>query len=421
MLVLGVFTAALTARFLLPEGRGALAAVLFWPQLIAGVGLLSLNEAATYSIGSQPERASKITASCVWLALLLAGVAMIAGYALLSFLLGEEREHLLFLARVYLFYIPFNFLALSLLGVDQGKLRFTRYNAFRLMVPLIYLSGLLVLWATDQVAVAWVVGVNLLGTLVATLTRLGLHGRRLLVLPSWQEARILLRIAVRFHPATLLLLLAAQADLFVVLTLWDDATLGVYVVALSLASTGLIVVSGTVHRVLFPQLAHLSDPAAQAAFLTRAVRYSTVLVVGLAIPVALTLPWLVRILFGPAFGGAVPVAFLLLLVFPAVALKTILIQCLRGMGEGRPGTIAAAISLGAILILAWPLGMMIGLPGVPIALGLANVAGLAFIAYHLRWQHAVTLRDLWGLTPSTVGEVYRSAARAIPFFARTAG
>jgi len=34
----GILTGSLVARLLLPEGRGALAAVLFWPQLLAGIG-----------------------------------------------------------------------------------------------------------------------------------------------------------------------------------------------------------------------------------------------------------------------------------------------------------------------------------------------------------------------------------------------
>ena len=44
----GVLTGVLSARFLLPGGRGELAAVLLWPQLIAGLGLMSLKEAITH-------------------------------------------------------------------------------------------------------------------------------------------------------------------------------------------------------------------------------------------------------------------------------------------------------------------------------------------------------------------------------------
>src|SRR2546427_4815425 len=56
LLLVGLLTGPLAARLLLPEGRGALAAVLFWPQLLAGIGLLSLHEAVTYCVGAKSER-----------------------------------------------------------------------------------------------------------------------------------------------------------------------------------------------------------------------------------------------------------------------------------------------------------------------------------------------------------------------------
>src|SRR5437016_10661695 len=93
--LLGILTGSLVARLLLPEGRGAFAAVLFWPQLLAGIGFLSLGEAVTYRIGILPERESLIRASSFWPALAMSVVMMAGGYVLMPFLLGEEigRAH----------------------------------------------------------------------------------------------------------------------------------------------------------------------------------------------------------------------------------------------------------------------------------------------------------------------------------------
>src|SRR5580658_2961423 len=55
ILAFGTFTGILTARLLHPEGRGALAAVLFWPEILAGVGICGLNEALVYRIGQGKE------------------------------------------------------------------------------------------------------------------------------------------------------------------------------------------------------------------------------------------------------------------------------------------------------------------------------------------------------------------------------
>src|SRR2546425_11888108 len=93
IVLLGILTGSLVARLLLPEGRGALAAVLFWPQLLAGIGFLSLGEAVTYRIGTLPERESLIRASSFWPALGMSVVILAGGYILNSFVLGGGRRH----------------------------------------------------------------------------------------------------------------------------------------------------------------------------------------------------------------------------------------------------------------------------------------------------------------------------------------
>jgi O-antigen/teichoic acid export membrane protein len=420
LLLLGVLTGFPTARLLLPEGRGALAAVLFWPQLFAGIGLLSLNEAATYRIGANPERAPVIAASSFWLALILAEVTTLAGYVLIPFLLGEGRAHLVSLARIYLLvFIPFNFMALSLLASDHGGLYFARYNTLRPLVPLSYLIGLLALWATGHVSVAWVVAVNCAGTVLVAVVRLILVERRIMTVPSLGEAVALLGLAGRFHLTTVLLLLAAQADQFVVLTLWDNAALGKYVAAFTIASSGLAVVSGASYKVLFPHLAHVRDPATQAGLLARGVRHAALLLVAFSLLLALGIPRLVPVLFGPAFQDAVNPARVLVVAYPFIALKVIAIQGLRGLGESRPGSMAAALSLGVFLLLAWPLGNALGLVGVGAGLWLANVGALGYLTYHLRRRHHLALPDLWGLTRRTMSEIWDGVAQLNPFGAKT--
>src|SRR5712691_6974753 len=176
IVLLGILTGSLVARLLLPEGRGALAAVLFWPQLLAGIGFLSLGEAVTYRIGMLPDRESLIRATSFWLALAMSVVMMAGGYVLMPFLLGEGRAHLWTVAELYLLYVPFNFVTLTLLATDQGRLEFSRFNTLRLLVPIIYLTGILLLWMTERVSVGWFVGANFAAVALLALLALRLHG-----------------------------------------------------------------------------------------------------------------------------------------------------------------------------------------------------------------------------------------------------
>jgi len=345
---------------------------------------------------------------------------MLAGYALIPFLLGEGRAPLVPLARMYLLvFIPFNFIVLSLLASDHGGLHFACYNTLRLLVPLIYLVGLLVLWATGHVSVAWVVAVNCAGTILVTVVRLLLLGSRIAMRPSWEEAKALLGFAGRFHLTSVLLLLAAQGDQLVVLTLWDNVAVGKYVVAFTISSSGLAVVSSASHKVLFPYLAQTTDPAMRTRLLTRGVRHAALLLVALSLPLALFMPWLVPLVFGPAFQDAAGPAWVLLIAYLFTALKTIVIQGLRGFGESRPGSIAAATSLGVFLLLTWPLGHALGLIGVGAALGVANISALGYLICHLCRQYRVAPQDLWGLNLRTVSEILDGVVRLNPFVART--
>ena len=69
------------------------------------------------------------------------------------------------------------------------------------------------------------------------------------------EARRLLAFGARLHGAALLAVLLAVADRFVVVTFWDDTSLGLYVVALTLATAGLSLVTSAFNILLLPRLA----------------------------------------------------------------------------------------------------------------------------------------------------------------------
>lgn len=418
VLLLGILTGILAARFLLPDGRGALAAVLFWPQLLAAIGFMSLNEASAFRIGIQPERASVITASSFWVALGLASLTTLVGYILVPFLLGERRAHLWTLTRIYLLYIPFNFLALGLLASVQGKLDFTRYNLIRFIVPLLYMTGILTLWVTDYVTVAGFVVANCAASVLVAILCLVLVKDWALTSASREEMLALVRSAARFHPTTVLLLLASQVDQFSVLAFWDDAVFGQYVVALVIASSGPALISGVFYKVLFPHLANVHDTVAQIGLLARGVRHATLLITGLSFPLAVLIPWLVPSLFGSEFENAVGPACVLLAVQIIAALNTMIIQSLRGFDEGNPGTLATAISVGLFLLLAWPFGNQLGLVGIGAALGVANIGALAYLVNHISQRFNLRVRDLWGLTPRTLGEVWSSASSLNVFVAK---
>lgn len=407
-LACGVVTGILAARLLLPEGRGVLAAITFWPGLLWSIALLSLREAVVYRIAQSKHERATIIASGLYLTLALATVTAASTVLVLPYLLGMERQAFWVIAQVYaITIIPINSLVGTLRGIDQGELRLFRYNLWGLIPSLVHVAGLLALWALDRVSVATALAAFWAGHCLCALALLAFRAGDLRARPAWLELRRLLALNLRFHSTNLASLLSTHIDRLAVMLFWDDAAVGLYVVAMTWASAGLSTVTGSFRTVLFPHLSAETDPQRQHALLKRGLRYASCLLTLGTLALAALTSWLLPLLFGASFRGSVPVALALLGAYLPLALRQIAGQSLRGLGRARPGTIS---ELGAIIIFlagAWPLAQAFGLAGIGLALLLGNVAALAYLAGHLKQRFDVPLAAWWPFSFSTLGELTR--------------
>ena len=405
ILLCGLATGVLSARLLAPDGRGALAAVLFWPQLITSLGLLSLPSALIFRRGRPDADRTALAATAAWLALGLSAIGALVGYLVLPFLMRGSSAGAL--AQYYLLaFMPFNFLALTLLALDQADMRFARYNLIRLLPPGLYLVGLLALWALGVVSVASLVWASWLGTALSALVRLYHSRAAVRIWPSLSEARRLIVFGARLHGAALLAVLLAGADRLVVITFWDDASLGLYVVALTLATAGLNVVTGAFSVLLLPRLAEAKDAAAQRRIMGQTLRYAMLLLTAGTAILLLLCPWLLPFLFGDAYTGAVGLCLVLLVAYLPTALRQVIVHGLSGTGDWRPRILAQGLALITFVGVVSPLAERLGLLGVPTALLVANGIALAYLLVFLRRQLALSSRECWGLSPTTVRHLW---------------
>jgi O-antigen/teichoic acid export membrane protein len=223
--------------------------------------------------------------------------------------------------------------------------------------------------------------------------------------PALSEARRLLAFGGRLHGAALLAALLAAADRFVVVTFWDDASLGLYVVAVTLATAGLSLVTGAFNVLLLPRLALARGLAAQRRIMGETLRYvSLLLTVGTAV-LLLLCPWLLPFLFGAAYAGATGLCLVLLLAYLPLALRQVIIHGLCGTGDWRPRILAEVLALGAFAALVWPLARLLGLLGIPTALLVADVVSLAYLLAFLRRRLQLSSPECCGLSPTTVRHV----------------
>ena len=64
---LGAVSGVVAARILGPEGRGELAAVYFYPGIIALLGILSVPQAVAFEVSRRPEEEERVLRAGFWL------------------------------------------------------------------------------------------------------------------------------------------------------------------------------------------------------------------------------------------------------------------------------------------------------------------------------------------------------------------
>jgi O-antigen/teichoic acid export membrane protein len=409
ILICHTATGILTARLLLPEGRGALAAILVWPQLVANIGLMNLNTAITRRASQPDASVQQVAATGLYLSVALAAITMAMSILLLPILLGEARSQWLEITRSYLLaFLPLHFSGTILIAVRHAQQKFTQFNILRSLQAAVYLLGLIILWLSQGVTVEAVLWFNWLGTAVVAVVQ-WVEGRSLLLTrPSWREAVALMVMASRFKVASLAATVAHECDRLVIVTVLDTATIGLYAVAVTAATSGLGVLTSSFQSVLLPKVARQTEAADQRQLLGRGLRYAMVLSVGMGSGLILALPVLMPLLFGAEFIPAIVPAMVLVVAHLPKVMRHIIVNSLYGLDQPRPITLSsmvASVCFATLLLGQGAMGQAPTLLSILVALALSNVVELGYLLHHLYGSVGLTVQDWWGLTPSTISQV----------------
>lgn len=402
----GIITGALSARILLPEGRGELAAVLLWPQLIAGLGFLSLREAITHhTANSDNEKYAPVT-NGIAAATTLASISCVLGFWLVPHLLGNEHSNLTDLTRFYLLvFVPFNFIALALLAVDHGQQSFALYNLQRLLPPAVYLISLVILWGTNNITLTNLVYASPIGTVMVALIRLSTLANKSLSAIDFRELGLLFKTGIRFHGITILLTLGAQADQIIAVSNMSNREIGFYMIGLTLATSGVALIANSTYDVMFPALSTHKNPADQARLIGRGLRLTTIALILASLFLCINSFWLIPFLFGPSFNEAIFPTQLLLLAYIPVALRQMTVRAMRAIGQTGPAATAEALGLVIFAGIGWILARELGPAGLSSAVMLAGILSYAYLLRYLHRRLELSYSKMIGLDLATIKEI----------------
>jgi O-antigen/teichoic acid export membrane protein len=369
-----VVSGVVLARGLGPTGRGELALLLLWPQLLSTLGNLGLDLGATY-FSADRLRSAHIPAAVIRLALRQSLVVVPVYLALWPLVFRGAGLGLYPLLMALL--IPVDLVAIVVTACLNGRHDYGAFNTVRSSMAPVYAVAVGVLLlagglTVGRAAAAYLAANTLLAAFGVALLRRR-HG-----LGSFDAslAREVRRFGLRGHLGRL----SPQGlgiDVVIVALVLSRHDLGLFTVAIAFLG-GVRLLSTSAALVVYPHVssAHLGGAPQK-------VRSTIVLTVCAAAASALVL-WflagpLVTGFFGARFSGAAHVLRLLALGEIARTAYLLLIEALRGLGHPGLTTIAESANW-LVFLAAVTLGAAAGgLIGLAFAIALASFLSLGLL------------------------------------------
>jgi O-antigen/teichoic acid export membrane protein len=379
---LTVVTGILLARALGPHGRGELTAILLWPLVLATVGSLGVSDSVTFHAARRTSPVGTLVATSALLAAVQSVLLVTIGALVIPAVLSGYGSSTVHLAILFLAVIPLNLAILYLMGILNGRHRYTRFQAVRVLVFVLTAVGLIGLRLGGVLNVRGAVLVYLAANAVTALVAAVLVQRaeRPELQVSYRLARQLLGYGIKSHTSNVSGLLNERLDQLVISIFLAPARLGLYVIAVTMTSiTNLVGTS--VSFVALPAVARLETPEERAAAARRYIATTVVLSALISVPTLLFTRRLIELLFGAPFSGATSVCRVLLLACVALstgrAVQAILKAINRPLDAGVAETLALVVTIAALAVLLPALGIM----GAGVASLLAYVASTTFALY----------------------------------------
>ena len=376
---LNAATGILTARMLMPAGRGQLAAMTLWSLFLATLTTFGIPSSLIYFLRSNPARREDLIVNGVVMATILGAVSGLIGAIFMPELLHQYPGWVIRDAQWLMIVTPVCSLSLVGRAILEAHGNFSISNLAQVLSPITTLLGLLVLLALHHVTVLGAALCYLLGTLpVAALLAVHVspHLRRGETL-TVSGTKLLLSYGVRSYWIDLLGTLSFQVDQVLVVTLLSSADMGLYVVMLSLSRTANVFQNG-VTAVLFPKATGKNFEVVRE-LIGRAARVSLTITACATFMIGLLGPALLRIFYGRDYTTAIGCLRILLLEVTLSGLVFILAQAF--MALNHPGTVSIlqGIGLGFSVPLMLLLIPRFGITGAAFALLISTIARLCFI------------------------------------------
>ncbi|AKO97727.1 Membrane protein involved in the export of O-antigen and teichoic acid [Marinovum algicola DG 898] len=397
LMLIGLVTGVLAARGLGPEHRGLLGIIVFWIQLLANASRLPISEAILVH-ANQAEGCNRL--ALAWGSYRVAQRVSL----LLAFALFPLSSAVLYLI-LELYSAPFLEISLILLGLtllsrtqNEGFLGliyvlqdYRKVNTMRLVVPVVYLLGVIAAIQTDLAVTGFLLA-HCVSMIAAYLYRLTQFPQKHSAIVDQRDCRDVIRRAFSLHGLSLTSIFTKQADKLVLYVASPATFIGQYIVAFTLLAPVQSVLNTALTTIGFPVFAG-SDADAMEEIAYRMLRMAVTASLLLSLSISLVGPFVVTVLFGPEYHDAGQMIRYLAVATVLMPIRTAAAQLLKATGDVRTPLHSEFVYGLAFLAAFFPAHGESVLMGAVAGFGLGNLASLAVLVVALcrRWPGLVGL------------------------------
>jgi len=365
IILMGLLNSMLLSRWLLPSGRGELAAAMLWPTLLTYLGSLGLIDATTYFTATRHGESGTILSNSMAFAWAQSAVVIPIGYFALPYLLAGQEQMVVDSSRVFLLVIPLSLMTQYALSSLQGNMLISLVNALRAIIPTGYLGATLLFQTLGVLSPrSLVIAMLILNGVTLLISLLILRRARIPLGTSFEPGlcREMIKYGLKVQSGTFAQVTNLRLDQVVMVSYLSPRELGLYVTAANAAGVSQCL-SQAIRTVAVPRIAGNDDPMSRLAELSKSIRLLAALG-AIAFPaLALLLYFGIPHLLGVEYQGAVWVAEVLLVSNIILGFKDVLMGGAQALGHPWLGSSIELLSLVVTIPLLWAFLPRFGMMG----------------------------------------------------------
>lgn len=354
VILFGLGTSIVQARFLGPDGNGVIAALLVYPSLFMSIGSLGIRQSTTYFVGQNKNTVEEIYGAALSIWLLTSAISFAVCFFLIQFVTKDNFP--LPQVLLVLIAIPFSLYNTYSSGIFLGKQNIKEFNRINWLPAFInclftfLLVGPIPLGVTGSLIGSFL-SVFIMAFVVFNKMRKQMTFR---ITFNWTLINGMLRLGLVYAASLLIINLNYKVDIILLERLSTKSELGIYSKGVSIIQY-LWEVPMLLSTLIFSRSAGAKDPKLFSQQVCRLLRFAGVIILVASIILFFISPLIIRVMYGARFEGSIMV---LKLLMPGILLLTIFKVLNMDMaGKGKPWlsmqAMIPAVVLNIVLNIFW--------------------------------------------------------------------